>query len=229
MRLNRYLAAAGFGARRKVEELIKAGKVSVNDTSVTDLATQVDPDKDIMHVDGQEARIEKKVYVLLNKPPGYITTAADERGRKTVLDLVKVNERIYPVGRLDKDSRGLLLLTNDGDLSDKLLHPRHKTEKVYIVKADGRLKENELDRFASGLNIDEKKTAPAKIKPVNSEPTYQVTITEGRKRQIRLMFASLGHEVLDLQRTKIGPLNLNDLKEGEWRHLREDEIKRLLD
>ena len=229
MRLNKYLAAAGFGARRKVEELIKAGKVSVNGTSVTDLATQVDPDKDIIHVEGQEARIEKKVYVLLNKPPGYITTAADERGRKTVLDLVKVNERIFPVGRLDKDSRGLLLLTNDGDLSAKLLHPRHETPKVYIVKADSKLRENELAEFAEGLDIESGKTAPAKIKPVDSGPTYEVILKEGRKRQIRLMFAALGHEVRNLKRTRIGSLELGNVQEGEWRYLRQDEVKRLLD
>ena len=234
MRLNKFLAESGFGARRKVEELIKSGKVKINNTPVTELSTQVDPEKDTVVVGGQPALIETKVYIMLNKPPGYLSTVLDERGRKTVLDLIKVEQRIFPVGRLDKDSRGLLLLTNDGDLSARLLHPRYKVSKTYIVKADATLTKDELDRFATGLKVEGKKTAPAKIKiihnqrsTINYQPSYEVTLKEGRKRQIRLMFDALGRKTLDLKRIALGPLTLDDLREGEWRHLSREELKKL--
>ena len=230
MRLNKLLASAGLGSRRKVEELIKSGKVKVNDLTVTNLATVVNPQKDIIKAGGQVIAIEPKVYILLNKPPGYLTTVADERGRKTILDLVKVKERIFPVGRLDMNSRGLLILTNDGDLAVKLLHPRHKIPKTYIVKVNASLSEDQLDKFRKGIEIDGQKTAPAKInvecRVLNVE-CYQVVLTEGRKRQIRRMFEALGFKVLDLKRVQIGPIKLSGLKEGNWRYSTDKELKKL--
>ena len=229
MRLNKFLAEAGLGSRRKVEELIKSGKVEVSGLTVTNLATTVDSSKDIIKVGEQTISIEKKVYIILNKPPGYLTTVADERGRKTILDLVKVKERIFPVGRLDMNSRGLLILTNDGDLAAKLLHPRHKIPKTYVVKVNGQLSEEKLKAFRQGIEIDDKKTIPAKISHLapRTSHLYKVTLTEGRKRQIRRMFEVLGFKVLDLKRVQIGPLKLAGLKEGSWRFLTKEELARL--
>jgi len=231
VRLNKFLAEAGLGSRRKVEELIKSGQVEVNDSTVTNLATFVDPQKDIVKAGGKTISIEEKVYVILNKPPGYLTTVTDERGRKAILDLVTVEERIFPVGRLDMNSRGLLILTNDGDLAAKLLHPRHKIPKTYIVKVNGQLSEEQLKVFRQGIEIDGRKTAPAKInfefRISSFEFVYEVVLTEGRKRQIRRMFEALNYRVLDLKRVQIGPIKLGGLKEGSWRYLTDKELQKL--
>lgn len=224
-----------MGARRKVEELIRAGSVKINNKVVSSVATKVDPAADTVKVNNRIVKIEPKVYILLNKPPGYLTTVSDERGRKTIVDLVKVKERIFPVGRLDKNSRGLLILTNDGDLADKLLHPKHKIEKTYEVKISKALTEIQLERFRQGLNIDGRKTAPSEIQLVHSRLKtkdlalgYEVTLSEGRKRQIRRMFEVLGLKVLDLKRIQVGTLRIGRLKEGQWRYLTKREINNLL-
>lgn len=229
MRLNKFLASAGLGARRKVEELITSGKVEVNDVKIENLATEIDPQKDFVKVNGKIVSIEKKTYIIFNKPKGILTAVSDDRGRKTVRDLINVDERIFPVGRLDKNSRGLLILTNDGDLAAKLLHPRFKIPKVYEVRANSTLGEKELAEFRQGIEIEGKKTAPAKIKELSikvgaKQRVYEVVLKEGRKRQIRKMFEALGHKVTDLKRVQFGPIKLTQLKEGQWRKLTKQEL-----
>ncbi len=229
MRLNKFLASAGLGARRKVEELITSGKVEVNDVKIENLATEIDPQKDFVKVNGKIVSIEKKTYIIFNKPKGILTAVSDDRGRKTVRDLINVDERIFPVGRLDKNSRGLLILTNDGDLAAKLLHPRFKIPKVYEVRVNSTLGEKELAEFRQGIEIEGKKTAPAKIKELSikvgaKQRVYEVVLKEGRKRQIRKMFEALGHKVTDLKRVQFGPIKLTQLKEGQWRKLTKQEL-----
>lgn len=227
MRLNRFLAQAGFGARRKVESLIIQGRVSVNGRAVTELATEVDPARDRVEVDGKIAQAEVRSYIILNKPPGVLTSVSDDRARPTVLDLVDVKRRVFPVGRLDKDTRGLILLTNDGELMERLIHPRHRVKKVYVVEVVGGLSGAQLQRFRDGIVIGGRVTHKAEIRLVRRRKTsavYEVGMREGRKRQVRRMFKSLGCSVTDLVRTKIGPLSLGTLREGSWRHLTEEEV-----
>ena len=231
LRLQKYLAEAGVASRRKCEELMLQGRVEVNGVKVTEMGTKVAAG-DVVKVDGKEVKQEeKKGYILLNKPVGYITTAKDQFSRKTVLDLIEgVNERIYPVGRLDYDTSGLLLLTNDGDLAYKLTHPSREADKVYHAKIKGVLSDNEIQAFKTGIRIDDYTTSPAKIKVLERTTTdslIEVTIHEGKNRQVRRMFEALGHTVLKLSRISIGPVKLGSLEEGSWRHLTPDEIKSL--
>jgi 23S rRNA pseudouridine2605 synthase len=235
-RLQKILSAAGVASRRLSEELILQGRVSVNGKTITELGTKADPDADEIKVDGRRIKTtQRKRYVLLNKPRGYITTRSDPQGRPTVMDLVHaVKEYIYPVGRLDYDSEGLLLLTNDGELAARLTHPRHEVEKVYEARVKGVPDDHTLDRLARGVPIDGRRTAPAKIRA--SEPfakgsgeqtIVEISIHEGRQRQVRKMFEAVGHPVVRLKRVRIGPLEDRDMPTGHWRELTPEEVAKL--
>lgn len=230
-RLQKYLAGCGIASRRKCEEYILQGRVKVNGKVVKELGVKINPDVDIIEFDDKIVRREeKKVYIMLYKPAGYITSVKDPFGRPTVLDLVKVKERIYPVGRLDFDTSGLLLLTNDGELANILMHPKHEIVKTYVAKIKGIPTKEEMERFENGLIIDGRKTAKAKIRILNVKngtSVVEIQIHEGRNRQVKKMCKAIGHPVIALKRTKIGELELKGLKPGEWRYLTEDEIRYL--
>lgn len=227
-RLQKFMASCGVASRRKCEEIILAGRVKVNGKVVSELGVKVDPSKDKVEYEGKVInKEENKVYIMLNKPEGYITSVKDEKGRKTILDIVKVKERIYPVGRLDYDSSGLLILTNDGDMYNKIIHPRVEITKKYIVVVEGEFKERELKKFRSGVDIGGYITAPAEIKVLKFEDnktTIEVGIHEGKNRQIRRMCSALNHNVLALKRVAVGNIKLGNLKRGEYRPLTKEEL-----
>ncbi|MBR1735807.1 MAG: rRNA pseudouridine synthase [Firmicutes bacterium] len=232
MRLQKFLAAAGVASRRKSEEYIKDGRVKLNGETVSEMGISVDEEKDIVEFDGKKVTMEEKnVYILLNKPVGYVTTAKDQFGRKTVLDLIDgVSERVYPVGRLDYDTEGLLLLTNDGELTYKLTHPKHRIEKTYIAHIEGVPSEDEMKRFCGGLKIEDYVTSRAEIEIIRKkgkESVVKIVIGEGRNRQVRKMCACIGHEVKKLKRIKEGNIELGDVKCGQWRFLSDEEIASL--
>ena len=234
MRINKYIASCGVASRRKAEELIISGRVTINGELITELSTTVDETKDIVEVDGVPInQEEKKVYILLNKPEGYITTVKDQFDRPSVLDILKdVDERVYPVGRLDYETSGLLILTNDGDLTYKLTHPKHEVEKTYLAMVNGIISPEEKRRFENGLQIEDYTTAKAKLKIVKAdeEKNYSVckiTIHEGRNRQVRKMCKAIGHPVRNLRRIQMGRINIRGLEVGEYRNLTEDEVKYL--
>ncbi len=232
MRLQKYIALCGVASRRTAEEFITAGRVRVNGKLITELGAKIDPDCDKVSLDGKKLHYEeKKVYLMLNKPKGYVTTAKDNFDRKTVLDLIpKELGRVYPVGRLDYDSEGLLLLTNDGDFTFLLTHPKHEIKKSYLVLISGQISDDSLSALEKGVMIDDKKTMPAKVTLKHREAARSIliiTISEGRNRQVRKMCAAVGHEVLRLCRVAEGSLQLGALKPGEWRHLTPAEIKAL--
>lgn len=229
MRLQKFMAKAGVASRRKSEEIILDGKVSVNGNIIKELGYKVDPDNDEVKVNGKTISIEKKkLYIAINKPVGYITTVSDQFDRKTVIDLVpSVESRIYPVGRLDYDTSGLLLLTNDGDLTYKLTHPSHEIDKTYIAKVKGIPTNEELTDFKNGLRIENYVTSPAQIKILrknNNSSILEITIHEGKNRQVRKMCDAINHPVIDLKRVRIGKIQLSDLKEGQYRYLDSKEI-----
>ncbi|MDU5107861.1 pseudouridine synthase [Clostridium sp.] len=235
-RLQKYMARCGVASRRKCEEIILSGKVKVNNKLVNELGVKINSEIDIVSYEGKIIKPEeKKLYIMLNKPEGYITSVKDEKGRKTILDLVKVDERIYPIGRLDYDSSGLILLTNDGDIYNKIIHPRVKIGKKYIVLCKGEFSKEELIRFENGIDIGGYVTAKAKIEILDKEKgknnsintLVEITIHEGKNRQIRRMCEALGHPVISLKRISIGDLKLGYLKKGEWRNLTENELKYL--
>lgn len=227
--MQKYMARCGVASRRKCESLITDGKVSVNGQIVDSLGSKVNPDIDKVLVNGKVIKLEeKKIYIMLNKPEGYVTTNSDEKGRKTILDLVKVNERIYPIGRLDYDSSGLLLLTNDGDIYNKIIHPRVKLNKKYIVKVKGIFTLDEINRFEKGIDIGGYITADAKIniiKKFKDSCEVCVIIHEGKNRQIRKMCSALSHDVISLKRVEIGNLSLGNLEKGKWRELEAHEFQ----
>ena len=229
-RLQKYLAKCGLASRRKCEELILQGKIEVNGKIITELGTKV-TDKDIVKYNGKKLKPEEeKIYILLNKPIGYVTTAKDQFKRDTVLDLVKVNKRIVPVGRLDMYTSGALILTNDGEFVNKLTHPKNEINKTYNVTLKGIIQKQDVQNLQTGVIIDENyKTKPAKVKilKIDQEKNasrIQITIHEGKNRQIRKMCNSIGKKVLALHRSKIGNLDVKDLKIGEWRYLSKNEI-----
>lgn len=234
-RLQKIIAAAGITSRRKAEQLIAAGQVSVNGQVVTALGTKADPERDHIRVGGKLLRgPEHHVYLLLNKPKGFVTTAADPEGRPTIMDLLGgLKTRVYPVGRLDYASEGLLLLTNDGELANRLTRAASHVPKTYLVKVSGRPPEEGLAKLRSGVVLREPgkspvKTAPAKIHLTRDAPNpwYEVTLVEGRNRQIRRMFEEIGHHVEKIKRVKYGPLEL-DVAPGEYRRLHPEEVRRL--
>lgn len=227
-RLQKYMARCGVASRRKCEEIIKSGKVKVNGMIITELGTKINDNSDIVEVYGKRIYLEEnKIYIMLNKPEGYITSNNDEKNRKTILDLVKVNERIYSIGRLDYDTSGLLLLTNDGDIYNKVIHPRKEINKTYVAVVKGVFTPNEMEKFKNGVDIGGYITANANIRLLEKkekECTVEIKIHEGKNRQVRKMCSTLGHEVKKLKRISIGNLKLNDLKKGQWRYLTPKEI-----
>ena len=225
-RLQKLLARAGVASRRKCEELILDGRVKVNGKKITEIGTKAFACDEIC-VDGKTLSNEEKVYVMLNKPAGVISSAIDNFSRKTVLQLVKVKERIFPVGRLDYDTSGLILLTNDGEWANKLMHPRNAVKKRYIAKVTGIPSEENLAAFRSGLLIEGRFTAPCEIRlvPGSKTSTWEIILKEGRNRQIRKMCEAIGHPVLSLERVSIGKLELGSLKPGKWRHLTKRELQ----
>jgi 23S rRNA pseudouridine2605 synthase len=224
VRVNRYLASTGLGSRRAVEELIRAGRVTVNG-EVADLATRVGEGDDV-RVDGSPVRPEATVTILLNKPRGVVTTARDPQGRPTVTGLVDVGARVFPVGRLDRDTTGVILLTNDGALADRLMHPRHGAAKTYRARVSGEPGEAALDRLRAGIELDDGPTAPAEVTS-RCAGVVDITIHEGRNRQVRRMFAAIGHPVIHLDRRAYAGLTAGRLERGEWRVLEPAEIEGL--
>ena len=230
IRLQKYLAEAGVASRRKAEELILDGRIAVNGNIVSELGTKVSDD-DIITFDGKRVfKEEKNVYVIFHKPEGCVTTVKDQFKRKTVLDYFKnIDERIYPVGRLDYDTSGLLIMTNDGELTYTLTHPKHNVPKVYIAQVDKVPSKSDIQKFQSGLVIDGYKTAPAKLVIVKKGETtsLKITIHEGRNRQVRKMCNAIGCKVLRLKRIAVGEIKLGELKKGEYRNLEKSEIEYL--
>lgn len=230
-RLQKVIASTGYCSRRKAEELIKSGKVLVNGNRVIELGTKVGS-SDVVTINGVMLKKEEKEYVILNKPRGVVTTTNDELDRKTVLDLIETDKRLYPVGRLDYDTTGILLLTNDGELANLLMHPKNKIDKVYIAKIKGFLSKEDQIKLSKGVVIDGKKTAPAKIrlkkfdKKTNTS-IVEITIHEGRNHQVKNMFLTIGYDVLKLKRERISFLELGNLKSGEYRYLNAKEVKKL--
>jgi 23S rRNA pseudouridine2605 synthase len=234
IRIAKFLSAAGAGSRRRCEEFIAQGRVRVNGTVVTSPGDRVDPEKDRVELDGRGLGLTaEKQTIMVHKPPGYVTTCSDPRGRPIVLDLLPGDVRslgLYPVGRLDKDTEGLLLLTNDGDLAYRLTHPRFGVEKTYRVRVKGSLTGEAAERLETGVVLGERKTAPARIvriEPGPKETELDLVIHEGRKRQVRRMMLAVGHRVTRLIRTRLGPLDLGELPSGSWRFLEGEELAAL--
>jgi 23S rRNA pseudouridine2605 synthase len=234
-RLQKIIAAAGIASRRKAEELISSGRVAVNGRTVTELGTKADPEQDHIRVDGKLLHgPERQVYLLLNKPKGYVTTVSDPEGRPTIMSLLRgIKARVYPVGRLDFASEGLLLLTNDGTLAQLLMKAASHVPKTYLIKVSGQPSEEAVARLRSGVSIETDegrrvKTAPAKIRIIReaANPWYEITLIEGRNRQIRRMFQQVGHHVEKIKRVRYGPLQL-DVPPGEYRRLTAQEVTRL--
>jgi 23S rRNA pseudouridine2605 synthase len=229
-RIQKLLAQAGLGSRRACEEFISEHRVTVNGKLV-ELGAKADPIRDVIKVDGKRVQFEnKRIYLALNKPIGVVTTNSDEFGRKTVRDLIPIEGHLYPVGRLDADSEGLVLLTNDGDLANALTHPRYEHEKEYRVLVEGEPSASTLKAWRHGVLLEGQKTAPAKVEVTGGDrglTWVRVIMHEGRKRQIREVAGMLGHPVKYLQRVRVGPIRLINLRVGEWRHLSAAEIKLL--
>ena len=231
-RLSVFLLKASVASRRGADQLIAQGSVTVNGQIVTNPATRVEVGRDHVKVDGKLIRkLAPRVYLMLNKPTGCVTTAKDPQGRKTVFDLVnRVKVKVEPIGRLDFDSEGMLLMTNDGDLAQKLMSPASKVPKVYKVKVRGHPSREALQTLREGVKLDGRKMLPAKIKSVKKSDDYtwlRITIVEGKYRQVRRMFQTIQHPVVRLRREKIGPLHLEDLAPGRFRYLSQDELDKL--
>ena len=229
MRLQKYMAKCGVASRRKSEELINEGLVQVNGKIIVEPGLVIDPNKDVVKVDNKIVRLESnKVYIMLNKPVGYVTTLKDEKDRNIVTDLIEgVNERIYPVGRLDIDTSGLIILTNDGDLTQKLTHPSNKVVKRYIAVVEGVPNRMELERFRNGIRIDGRKTAKASVKIAKKyehDSILDIEIFEGRNRQVKKMCEAMNHPVKKLKRVSIGEIIIGGLEIGNWRYLDQEEI-----
>jgi len=226
------LAQAGIASRREVDKMIAEGRIKVNGQVVKVLGSKIDDEKDRVEVDGRRVeREEGLVYLMLNKPPGYLVTLKDNFKRPTIEQLLpSLRQRVFPVGRLDYDSSGLLLMMNDGELAYRLTHPRFKVTKVYLVKVMGEPDPSKLARLEKGIYLDGKKTAPAKVAQIKSDPKkslFKIEIFEGRKREVKRMFQAIGHRVLHLQRIGFGSLRLGSLKAGKWRYLTKKEIDTL--
>ena len=232
-RLQKFLANNGIAARRKCEEYIVDGRVKVNGKVVTQLGVKINPDKDIVEFDGKVVnKSEKKVYILLNKPIGYVTTAKDQFDRPTVLDLVNVDEKVLPVGRLDMYTSGALILTNDGEFIYKVTHPKYEVEKTYTVTVKGIVTQEDVEKLTNGVKIDDYISGKAKVKilKTNEEKNFsrvQITIHEGKNREVRKMCEAIGKKVLALHRRKIGNLDVKNLALGNWRYLTKREVEDL--
>jgi 23S rRNA pseudouridine2605 synthase len=230
-RLQKILSQAGIASRRQAEQIILEGRVTVNGAVVDTLGSKADLDRDHIKVDGKLLRPPKHlIYIALNKPNNTVTTVSDPEGRATVMELLKgVKERVYPVGRLDYHSEGLLLLTNDGEVANAVMSAATHLAKTYVVKVKGSLTEEQEEQFRRGVPLSGRRTAPAGLKLIRAaeNPWYEVRLTEGRNQQIRLMFKHFGHLVEKLKRIRIGPLELGPLKPGEFRYLTEEEVRKL--
>lgn len=231
MRLQKYLSQSGVASRRASEEMIKQGRVFVNGKAITEMGYIVF-ENDTVAVDGSiVSKSEQKVYIMLNKPVGYVSTAKDQFGRPTVIDLVKgIKQRLYPVGRLDYDTSGLIILTNDGDFTYSLTHPKHEIDKIYEATVSGHPSEEDIKRFENGLVIEDYMTSKAQFKVKNkldNKTIVEITIHEGKNRQVRKMCEAIGHRVMSLKRIAIGEVKLGDLEEGKWRELTAKELKLL--
>lgn len=234
IRLQKFLANSGVASRRKCEELILDGKVSVNGQIVKELGTKVNPAVDKVEYCGNPVFSSNKfVYILLNKPIGYVTTAKDQFDRDSVLDLVKVKERVVPVGRLDMYTSGALILTNDGDFVYKVTHPKHEITKTYTVTVRGIIENDAVEKLRNGVEIEDYKTRPAKVKILKTDEEknisrLEITIHEGKNRQVRKMCEAVGSKVVALHRSKIGDIGVKDLKLGTWRYLKDFEVRKIL-
>ncbi|MDP4177583.1 MAG: pseudouridine synthase [Bacillota bacterium] len=230
-RLQKYMARCGVASRRSSENIILSGRVKINDIVIKELGYKVDSDNDKVYVDDNLILPENgKVYIVLNKPTGYVSTVKDERGRNTIMDLIEVSERIYPIGRLDYDTSGLILLTNDGDIYNRVIHPRQSINKVYIAKIKGIPSKDEISNFCSGVNIGDYITSNAGFKILTQYSDtcdVEIIIHEGKNRQIRRMCEAINHSVIKLKRIAVGDIVLNNLKEGCWRYLNQKELKYL--
>ena len=231
IRLNRFMAQSGVAARRKCDELISQGKVKVNGQIITELGTVIDEMKDSVEYNGKELnKVSEFTYIVLNKPREVISSVEDKHRRQTVVELVAAPQRIFPVGRLDYETTGVLLLTDDGELTNLLLHPRYKAVKIYHVLLDKRIKPIDMHNFKNGIELEGTKTQPCKIRElrvVDNCSFLEVELKEGRKRQIRLMFAALGYSVEELDRVSFAGINYQGLKPGQWRYLTDDEVEQL--
>ncbi len=232
MRLQKYLARCGVASRRRAEQMILDGLIQINGVTVREMGIQVDEEKDLVSVSGEPVYPEREMhYLAYNKPIGEVTTVSDPEGRPTVMDRFRdYPVRLFPVGRLDFDSEGLLLLTNDGELMNHLLHPSHEVSKVYLVKASNQVTDEEMIRLRAGVMVEGRMTSPAQIRLIRREafdPVLLISIHEGRNRQVRRMLEAVGHTVVSLKRVMFGPVALNDLPRGQWRKLTEKEISRL--
>ena len=226
-RLQKIIARAGVCSRREAEKLILSGRVTVDGKIITELGAKADTSKNKIRVDGKLLRFDtEKIYILLNKPRGYVSTVHDERWRKTILELIDTSERIYPVGRLDLNSEGLILLTNDGELTNLLIHPRFEVEKTYRARISGDLTEEKLDKLRAGIELEDGLTAPAEIYRLDKD-LVEITIHEGRNRQVRRMFSAIGCDVKRLKRIKFANLTLDGVKVGNYRRLTAAEINSL--
>lgn len=234
-RLQKILAQAGIASRRKCEEIILAGRVTVNDEVVKVLGAKADPNVDVIQVDGRTVGFEKKLYLLFNKPKGVITSASDPEGRKIIKDYLKgITERVYPVGRLDYDTEGLLILTNDGEFANLLTHPKHHVPKTYLATVMGVPHGDKLEKLRNGIKLEDGMTAPAIVEyhdvdEAKKQATIKITIFEGRNRQVRRMFDAIHHPVDKLKRVEFGPILISNLKRGTFRHLTPVEVKELQD
>ncbi len=228
-RLQKFIAGCGIASRRKAEEMILNGDVMVNGTVVTTLGKKINTESDTVTVNNKQ--ISKKtnyIYIKLYKPVGYVTTVKDQFGRKTVLDLIDIKERIYPIGRLDYNTSGLLLLTNDGELANRLMHPKYHIYKTYIADIEGAITNEEINKLREGVIIDDYKTAPAKVRLIKNhrdKAKVEISIYEGKNRQVRKMFDTVNHKVINLTRIAFGKINLGKLESGQWIELSDEEIK----
>lgn len=234
IRLQKYLAECGIASRRKCEEYVEQGKVEVNGRIITELGTKINPQKDQVKFEGKEVKENNKfVYILLNKPIGYVTTTDEQFGRDKVLDLVKVRERVVPVGRLDMYTSGALILTNDGDFIYKVTHPKHEITKTYTVTIKGMIKSEEVEQLRKGVDIEGYITKPAKVKILKTDTEkdisrLEIIIHEGKNRQVRRMCEAIGKKVIALHRSKIGDISVKDIELGKWRYLRKEEVHDIL-
>ena len=232
MRLNKFLSNSGVASRRKSDELISQGKVFVNGKVVTELGLQINEKKDKVMVEGKQIKLPSSfVYIKLNKPKGYACTAHDEKGRKTIYELIDTDERLFSIGRLDYDTEGLILLTNDGDFANKVAHPKYAIEKEYRVTVEGQIKESELGVLRKGVVVDGERMPSAKVEFLSEDDKFtklSVVIDEGQNRQIRRMFEAIGKSIRLLKRVRIGQVRLGGLKRGDYRDLTEDELNSLV-